>query len=504
MTTSLEKPYSEIQKTFADTNVFITGATGFIGHVLVEKVLRSCPVNHVYLLMRPKKGKEPYTRLNAMFDGPLFSKLRSEQPNFIKRVTLIFGDCEQPNLGLSPSDEEFVVSNMNIIIHCAATIYLNGSLKRTALINVRSTRDLLLIARRTHHLKSFVYVSTAFANTNQPVSKEIIYDCHMPGETLIDMAESLSAELIDSITKQCLKTWPNTYTFSKCIAENLVKQYGQHLPISIVRPSIVTFTKDEPITGWFTNVNSVPGLCIGIIVGAIRVLLCDKDAPCVIVPADKVANLIITAVWQGSKKSNDGSVIPVFNYVPNNLAPPLTFSQTRTAMVNVIKTHKIYIDKQVWNPSLLCIKSKFFFNIFFYLYHFIPAAMVDIVLWITGHTFRVVPLYSRVYTMMLDMSYFGTGHFKFDDRNLEALISRQSAEDKVLFDIDMTKMNWDTHMLATAYGIQQYIFNQNGNTTAAKKRHRMITTAYYTFTGTLYAFLFYIMYIILNCVFKFT
>ncbi|XP_050427037.1 fatty acyl-CoA reductase wat-like isoform X1 [Adelges cooleyi] len=504
MTTSLEKPYSEIQKTFADTNVFITGATGFIGHVLVEKVLRSCPVNHVYLLMRPKKGKGPYTRLNAMFDGPLFSKLRSEQPNFIKRVSLISGDCEQPNLGLSPSDEEFVVSNMNIIIHCAATIYLNGSLKRTALINVRSTRDLLLIARRTHHLKSFVHVSTAFANTNQPVSKEIIYDCHMPGETLIDMAESLSAELIDSITKQCLKTWPNTYTFTKCIAENLVKQYGQHLPISIVRPSIVTFTKDEPITGWFTSVKSVPGLCTAIGIGAVRVLICDTDAPAVTVPADKVANLIITAVWQGSKKSNEDSVIPIFNYVPNNLAPPLTFGQTIHAMVNITKTHKIYLEKQLWVPNVLCTKYKFIFTVFFYLYHYIPAAIIDMVLWITGHTFRVVPICSKAYRMMLDMSYFGTGHFKFDDRNLEALISHQSAEDKVLFDIDISKINWDKHMLSTVYGARQHIFNQNGNTAAAIKRHRMITTAYYTFNGTLYAFLLYSLYFILNCVFKFT
>jgi len=80
-------------------------------------------------------------------------RLREEQPDFIEKVLLITGDCEEPNLGLSAADEEFMVANMDIVIHCAATINLNGPLKHTSFINVRSTKDLLLIARRMHRLK---------------------------------------------------------------------------------------------------------------------------------------------------------------------------------------------------------------------------------------------------------------------------------------------------------------------------------------------------------------
>lgn len=37
--------------------MFVTGATGFIGKVLIEKLLRCCPnIRSIYLLMRPKKG----------------------------------------------------------------------------------------------------------------------------------------------------------------------------------------------------------------------------------------------------------------------------------------------------------------------------------------------------------------------------------------------------------------------------------------------------------------
>lgn len=34
------EPLSEIQRFYEGSNVFVTGATGFIGHLLIEKLLR--------------------------------------------------------------------------------------------------------------------------------------------------------------------------------------------------------------------------------------------------------------------------------------------------------------------------------------------------------------------------------------------------------------------------------------------------------------------------------
>lgn len=52
-----------IPEWFAGRNIFITGATGFMGKVLVEKLLRDCPdVAQLYLLIRPKRGVEPSQR----------------------------------------------------------------------------------------------------------------------------------------------------------------------------------------------------------------------------------------------------------------------------------------------------------------------------------------------------------------------------------------------------------------------------------------------------------
>jgi len=60
---------SPIQEFFRDAVVFLTGGTGFMGKVLVEKLLRTCPhIKHIYLLIRSKKGKNVDERLEDIFE----------------------------------------------------------------------------------------------------------------------------------------------------------------------------------------------------------------------------------------------------------------------------------------------------------------------------------------------------------------------------------------------------------------------------------------------------
>lgn len=55
---------SQVRAFYSGKNIFITGGTGFVGLCLIEKILRSIPdVGKLYLLMRPKKGKDISDRL---------------------------------------------------------------------------------------------------------------------------------------------------------------------------------------------------------------------------------------------------------------------------------------------------------------------------------------------------------------------------------------------------------------------------------------------------------
>lgn len=59
------------------------------------------------------------------------------------------------------------------------------------------------------------------------------------------------------MAKDILKSLPNSYAFTKALAEALVNEavVKQKLPAMILRPSIVIPTYIDPIPGWTDNLN---------------------------------------------------------------------------------------------------------------------------------------------------------------------------------------------------------------------------------------------------------
>ena len=56
-----------IPEFYAGRSIFITGATGFMGKCLLEKILRDLPeVEQVYILIRPKKEKSIQERVEDL------------------------------------------------------------------------------------------------------------------------------------------------------------------------------------------------------------------------------------------------------------------------------------------------------------------------------------------------------------------------------------------------------------------------------------------------------
>lgn len=77
---------------FAKKNVLITGGTGFMGKVLVSKLLLSCPdIGNIYLIIRKKKGLDAQTRLHQMLQV-LFQVrlLRRREENRERRLKFIY------------------------------------------------------------------------------------------------------------------------------------------------------------------------------------------------------------------------------------------------------------------------------------------------------------------------------------------------------------------------------------------------------------------------------
>lgn len=145
------------------------------------------------------------------------------------------------------------------------------------------------------------------------------------------------------VTSTLLGDFPNTYTYTKCIAEQVVRQYGKDLPIGIHRPAIGNFKKliyskncfnytllsycgwivnqlieypttiilqyiflhyfsvistyKEPVSGWIDNIFGVTGALVGGGAGLLRVMNFDKNYTAQIVPADLTVNSLIASAW---------------------------------------------------------------------------------------------------------------------------------------------------------------------------------------------------------------
>lgn len=63
---------SDIQEFYKGTTIFLDGATGFLGKLTLEKLLRTCTdIKKIYILLRPKKGKDINERFEQLFEGPV-------------------------------------------------------------------------------------------------------------------------------------------------------------------------------------------------------------------------------------------------------------------------------------------------------------------------------------------------------------------------------------------------------------------------------------------------
>jgi fatty acyl-CoA reductase len=67
---------------YSGQTVLVTGGTGFMGKVLLEKLLRCCSgVRRIYVMARPRRGKAPSTRLEEITKLPASTAINPLKPS---------------------------------------------------------------------------------------------------------------------------------------------------------------------------------------------------------------------------------------------------------------------------------------------------------------------------------------------------------------------------------------------------------------------------------------
>ena len=75
----------------------------------------------------------------------------------------------------------------------------------------------------------------------------MIYPPPIQPAKLLDASEWMDDQVFDVLTQKIIQDRPNTYTFTKALAEYVVSQEAKDLPLAIIRPSIVGSSWREPI-----------------------------------------------------------------------------------------------------------------------------------------------------------------------------------------------------------------------------------------------------------------
>ena len=108
--------------------------------------------------------------------------------------------------------------------------------------------------------------------------------------------------------KKILGVFPNTYTFTKNLAEKSLMKNRGHVTVCLVRPAIIASSLREPFAGWTDSLSAAGGISLMTGLGLLNYLRARGDNRFDIIPVDIVTNQIITATAYGSLTKNEMKV----------------------------------------------------------------------------------------------------------------------------------------------------------------------------------------------------
>jgi nucleoside-diphosphate-sugar epimerase/putative sterol carrier protein len=206
--------------------IFITGATGLVGSLLMITALRAG--YSVRLLVRRRKNRSAEERVRSALD--VFGFSRDEWHQRQPDIETYEGDIAQPQFGLSHKEWRKSAEGLSAIYHAAAYCgFQNNEIAKSTAVNVEGTRNILKFAdmSRTH----LFYISSAY----------IVGDAENP---------TLEQEL------ERPRRWKNPYEETKFIAERHVHSHcrGKGLRYTVFRPAILI---GESVHGRTIRFNSI-------------------------------------------------------------------------------------------------------------------------------------------------------------------------------------------------------------------------------------------------------
>jgi nucleoside-diphosphate-sugar epimerase len=308
-----------VQAALSGKRILLTGATGFLAKVVLEKLIRSVPdIKGVILLIRGGRDGDARERFRRQIaTSSIFDTLRAERGAWLERffaeqVECVTGEVTEECFGLGATAFRDLARRTGLVINAAASVNFREPLDQALHINTFSLRHLTALARLAD--APLVQVSTCYVHGYR---RGDIHEDAMRREGQPGDVESLAAGLLQKIARVRARVkdpellereltalgireanrhgWNDTYTFTKWMGEQLALQGMRGRPLTIVRPSIIESTLQAPAPGWLEGVKVADAVILAYARGRTSFFPARPEGIIDVIPADLVANAILLA-----------------------------------------------------------------------------------------------------------------------------------------------------------------------------------------------------------------
>ncbi|KAM0828892.1 hypothetical protein ACQ4PT_067238 [Festuca glaucescens] len=203
---------SAVAGCFRDKTILVTGSTGFLGKLLVEKILRVQPdVKRLYLLVRAPDAVSAEQRvLSQVLEKDLFNTLREKHglthfERLVKqKIVPLAGDTGFHNFGLDGPTVEALCEEIDVVVNGAATTNFYERYDVALASNVLGAKYGCEFAKKCRNLKLLLHVSTAFVAGTQEglllekalqMGESLRQGYHLDIETELRLVEKVKTEL---------------------------------------------------------------------------------------------------------------------------------------------------------------------------------------------------------------------------------------------------------------------------------------------------------------------
>ncbi|MHB1064389.1 MAG: HAD-IB family hydrolase [Georgenia sp.] len=352
----------------AGAHVLLTGATGFVGQAVLEKLLSAYPGTRVTVLVRPRGELTAQRRVEKLLRKPVFKEWRravgedAVADAVAARVSVLEGD-----LGDIPA----LPGDLDVVLHSASTVSFDLPIDEAFTANVGGPRSLYEALLATGGDPHVVHVSTSYvAGLRKGVAEERSLDhdidpayeldqavrsraavetaSRRPGALNRLLAEARAAhgragagavadaaeqarqdwvrdQLVDAGRARAHTLgWTDVYTLTKALGERVAEELwtgGGHR-LSVVRPTIIESALKHPFPGWIDGFKVADPLIAAYGRGLLPEFPALADTVLDVIPVDFVVNAILAAaaVPPPAGQAN-------FFQVSSGITNPLPFGQ---------------------------------------------------------------------------------------------------------------------------------------------------------------------------------